>query len=956
MTPQKSVNQALRFDLGCSPSESSSQDRIAFGMPEGHKRVQGNPTRALFPTVQYAPAPKSAPGSNEVLVFEQCIPVYMQPRAHANSSAEQTPVPVAWDVAHINPLQSSMATSGTARSQLSQPSGFVDAFSNHTQVSLVIRIFLSSQNQAAAVESTPQAMNGLQASQNYSFGDHRAQRKLVLQLTSPTNLLYLTSCTITESMYAQLRSTQELLLDFANFPSYLVRLLQRCATDAAPRNETSQTTSGSRFFIILSQSQSDSHDSPESTGNTCELSIVEANRFKHIRHLNLTLSTPTVPALQRHLALTLATTLELLTETQSKLSKTEASLSNHQATVEQLRSQVYDLEQKLTAERLNAQTRHDALLHRSRAELEEATSALKAEAQIKEKSLQDKLARVEEESSHKLRLLQQQNDELQQLYKSTKQDREDWESKYKQGQTTIEKLQAQITELQQRVLERDTKIAQQDQLLDQQRSDIARLEQRASLAESLVDDRTKQVESLRANASQLETSLQLYAQANEKYEVQLRTSYAEIEKANGIIASLQATSRSRKARIAELTSQLAQVQSQVEEANARCKDLEHDAESARTRTQLLESEQAELRAQLDTSKEELKKVMEEMNELKDTVAYLNQEANRHRVNQLLQRVTASAALSSPTTSSLSSVVGGAAVVQEHLSASKPTPAPFTLRTPISSNAVTPAPAIIPTTAAVNDLSPRATVPVPTPRPVVTTHSKILNLGASPFVPATPAPNTSLSSATTAAATTNAARTQVQITPLPTLPAPKTSMSSSRPKYQAPMSVARTTKGANVLEPLFDAAQDSFTTETTSVADSPVVRSTITTHSSVSSMAASTIAETIGATFSATSAQGEEVTTKSQTMTASVANQTKLDVLNELVEKPAALPTTTSKSTKYPSNWPLAKLSYEDSESSVETATSGMLYHEDVDDPASLSTPNPSRTTLQSRVGSPSAYF
>ena len=106
---------------------------------------------------------------------------------------------------------------------------------------------------------------------NHSKNGH----SLHFEITNDDDLFFLYTLDVSEDGFHRLKHDQSLLVEFAEFPTNMISLLNAC-------NETSAT-----FSAILDTSNTASSTNATNNGQECIFSIVESNQFKVLKHLAL---------------------------------------------------------------------------------------------------------------------------------------------------------------------------------------------------------------------------------------------------------------------------------------------------------------------------------------------------------------------------------------------------------------------------------------------------------------------------------------------------------------------------------------------------------------------------------------------------------------------------------------------------------------------------------------------
>ncbi|KAI5644294.1 hypothetical protein NE865_03663 [Phthorimaea operculella] len=127
---------------------------------------------------------------------------------------------------------------------------------------------------------------------------------LRISLSDDDDPTFLCVLTVTRIDYEDLKRQQGLLIDFDNFPSQLVRLLQQCAAN--------------NMFLILQQSNPIQYF----------FEIVEHNEFKRLVHLSLKTGPATDADIKQHMAETIHNLKKALASLKSTSSSAEAILND----------------------------------------------------------------------------------------------------------------------------------------------------------------------------------------------------------------------------------------------------------------------------------------------------------------------------------------------------------------------------------------------------------------------------------------------------------------------------------------------------------------------------------------------------------------------------------------------------------------------------------------------------
>ncbi|XP_045536523.1 spindle assembly abnormal protein 6 homolog [Papilio machaon] len=127
---------------------------------------------------------------------------------------------------------------------------------------------------------------------------------LILTLSDDEDPCFLFKICITRCDYEDLKKQQGLLIDFDNFPSQIVRLLQQCASN--------------NMFLIIHQLNPIKYN----------FEIVEHNEFKRLVHLSLSTGPATDSDIKQHMAETISNLKKNLAAVKSSSTSTEAILND----------------------------------------------------------------------------------------------------------------------------------------------------------------------------------------------------------------------------------------------------------------------------------------------------------------------------------------------------------------------------------------------------------------------------------------------------------------------------------------------------------------------------------------------------------------------------------------------------------------------------------------------------
>ena len=162
---------------------------------------------------------------------------------------------------------------------------------------------------------------------------------LCVLLSDDDDPCFLYSLFITDDDFKVLKAQQGLLVDFDNFATQLICLLEQCLAAGPAMSKTPP-----KFLLILAE-------------EACEwiFKLVETNNFKHLCHLSLNISPACDGDLKTHMAMKIKQLKESLASTTRDSLNMESTLGILNSKLEAKTKELEQLEQKYMAERSQLQ-------------------------------------------------------------------------------------------------------------------------------------------------------------------------------------------------------------------------------------------------------------------------------------------------------------------------------------------------------------------------------------------------------------------------------------------------------------------------------------------------------------------------------------------------------------------------------------------------------------------------
>lgn len=147
---------------------------------------------------------------------------------------------------------------------------------------------------------------------------------------------FLYSLFITEEDFKVLKTQQGLLVDFDNFATQLICLLEQCQIPST----TNLTRTSPKFLLLLAEE-----------GGEWTFKLVETNNFKHLCHLSLNISPASDSDLKTHMAMKIKQLKDNILQQNRNAIALETRLNDLSNKVEIKTKELEQLEQKYMTDR-----------------------------------------------------------------------------------------------------------------------------------------------------------------------------------------------------------------------------------------------------------------------------------------------------------------------------------------------------------------------------------------------------------------------------------------------------------------------------------------------------------------------------------------------------------------------------------------------------------------------------
>ena len=450
------------------------------------------------------------------------------------------------------------------------------------------------------------------------------QSRLIIQITNPNDPLFLYTLELSELEYQQLKSEQSLLVDFQNFPDFILKMFYFC------KNEKDDT-----FTCVFTIGGLNENNFSSNTSGI--LTVEEKTQYRKLNHLILKFQAANDNILKKYLS-------DISKEYKDKYESLYIKYNDLNQSYDNFQKETAILKENYQKSEYEHKTAMDNLLNEKNNEINS----------IKENNFKEnkkELENLEVQKNKKINELENKISQLQGILDDATKNKtqleehklkleinqKDLEGKFAISNTElnvykseIKNLRQENSELNQKCLNSEKQITElnfkNENILKQLEEKNKSLENMKQLVDSLNKQRDSNedtIKSLKANNNKLESKLQL--------------SIKEINKANDIIQRLQNEIKNQKSKYKstknELNTQeqlINQKQMLLDEQNRTIKEMKRENESK-------DQEILGLKNQINNYNNKLSENEKLIEENKQMILYLNKNINENNNNPFRSR-------------------------------------------------------------------------------------------------------------------------------------------------------------------------------------------------------------------------------------------------------------------------------------------------------------------------------
>ena len=450
------------------------------------------------------------------------------------------------------------------------------------------------------------------------------QSRLIVQITNPNDPLFLYTLELSELEYQQLKAEQSLLVDFQNFPDFIIKMFYFCKNDKEDKYTCVFTIGGL-------------NENNFSSGTSGILTVEEKTPYRKLNHLILKFQAANDATLKKYLS-------DVSKEYKEKYENLLQKYNDLNQDFDNLKKETFGLKENLQKLEYEHKTSMDNLLNEKNKEIN-----LIKENNFKENKKQ--LESLEAEKNKSINDLENKISQLQGIIEDTTKNKtqleehklkleinqKDLEGKFAISNTELNVYKTEITNLRQENSELNQKYLNSDKQITElnfkNESILKQLEEKSQSLENmkqLVDSLNKQRESN-------EDTIKSLKAGNNKLESKLQLSIKEINKANDIIQRLQNEIKNQKSKYKSAKNELNtkeqlinQKQILLDEQNRTIKDMKRESEAK-------DQEITGLKNQVSNYNNKLSEDEKIIEENKQMILYLNKNITENSNNPFRSR-------------------------------------------------------------------------------------------------------------------------------------------------------------------------------------------------------------------------------------------------------------------------------------------------------------------------------
>lgn len=460
------------------------------------------------------------------------------------------------------------------------------------------------------------------------------ERLLHIEITDDADPFFLYTLDVSEDEFHRLKQDQSLLVEFASFPSMVTELLEACAAEtqsdvshpAASSLGSSSRGVAAQFMAIL-----DTTAGSAAQGVDSVFQIVEANQFKHLTHIALSFRPGCDATLKSYLAARLQQFQRSVAALSADLADTRGALEQETEAAQEAQRALGQLQAQSENDVHNMKMEHQAAGARSAAAFDQKIAELQQQHNREMRELQESFEKGTKELRSRNEQLSTERADLAErvarvdvLYAQLQRTHEGSAGEIRGLQDELEGLRAENRRLDASNFELEKSSSQAGAQME---AHAQELRDKTELLQQM----TLRLEDAAEQRSQLEDTLALLKDSQDRLQGKFQDSVAEINKGNRIIKRLQADYKQLRSKM-KIKSKVLRRQEDlvnekdrvIDETHRQNMGLEADLSKANDRIERLEHE-------LERAKSSIEEQNSNLESNAQVIKWLNQEINQMQI-------------------------------------------------------------------------------------------------------------------------------------------------------------------------------------------------------------------------------------------------------------------------------------------------------------------------------------
>ena len=451
------------------------------------------------------------------------------------------------------------------------------------------------------------------------------QSRIIIQMTNPDDTLFLYTLELSELEYHQFKAEQSLLVDFQNFPDFVIKMLSFCKNDKDDRYSCTFNISneGGNNFNLTAPGV---------------LTIEERTEYRKLNLLVLKFQAANDSNLKKYISKICKNYKNKYESLLKKYDELNQNFESYQKENNKLKENCQILELKLN-------TSMDKLANEKNKEINNIKENNLKEAKNKIDILENEKNKTINELKNKINELQNSLDDmtknknkLEEIKFKLEMDKKDIESKYIKSNTELNVYKSEITTLRKENSELNQKCLIDEKQITEFNYKVESLEKQLEEKNKSIENQKQLTDSLQKQKDSYEDIIKSLKSKNNKLEKKMQLSIAEINKGNNIIKQLQDEIINQKSKINSIKNELNSKDQEIIQKQELKDEQNKTIEKIKKEKEDKDKEINELKKELENCTQKLDGYKKLIEEDKQMILYLNKNINENINNPLRARI------------------------------------------------------------------------------------------------------------------------------------------------------------------------------------------------------------------------------------------------------------------------------------------------------------------------------